>query len=332
MMELLKTPSVDDATLAELKKIVLVQRADSRKQAPSIGRALEEYNRYGAESTYLNILPEATLDALAVPELQDATRNLLDYKHVISYTGALSLEEVEAALNKHYPVEGTLKETPPYQYRRVRETEGTEIYFVNKKEAQANVRIEFGSINYDEATNPAAQLYNGYFSGGMAGIVFQELREARALAYSAAARYIEGGRKNEQNRMVGAIQTQADKTIDAVEAFIDLLDNLPESPERFAMAQQAIVNRYRTAKIGFRSVTGAVRGWECLGLDPDPRKARYNAIQESSLDTILNFHKEYITGKPKLISIVGDSERIDLDALAKIGEVKMIALEDIFVD
>jgi predicted Zn-dependent peptidase len=34
-----------------------------------------------------------------------------------------------------------------------------------------------------------SQLYNSYFGGGMAGIVFQELREARALAYSVGARY-----------------------------------------------------------------------------------------------------------------------------------------------
>ena len=332
MMELLNTPSVDAETLEEMKKIILVQRADAKKQAPSIAGALEEFNRYGSESTYLQILPEAELNTLTVEELQQATQNLLDYEHVVSYTGTLPLDEIEAMLSKHYPIKDTLKEASPYHFRRFREIDNTEIYFVDKKEAQANARLEFGSVNYEEAMNPAAQLYNGYFAGGMAGIVFQELREARALAYMAAARFIEGGREKEQGRMVGVIQTQADKTLEALEAFIDLLDNLPESEDRFATARQAIVNRYRTAKLGFRSVTGAVRSWERLGLEPDPRRARYTAIQDSSLETILQFHRQYIANKPKLISIVGDSEKIDLEKLAEIGTVKIIPLEKIFVE
>ena len=36
---------------------------------------------------------------------------------------------------------------------------------------------------------PAGQLFNEYFGGGMAGLVFQELREARALAHSAWAHF-----------------------------------------------------------------------------------------------------------------------------------------------
>ena len=47
--------------------------------------------------------------------------------------------------------------------------------------AQSQVDIEFGGEDYSEANNPAIQLYNAYFAGGMSGIVFQELREARAL-------------------------------------------------------------------------------------------------------------------------------------------------------
>ena len=55
--------------------------------------------------------------------------------------------------------------------------------------AQAQVRLEFAVGTYDEQMTPMAQLYNEYFGGGMAGLVFQELREARALAYSAWAHF-----------------------------------------------------------------------------------------------------------------------------------------------
>src|SRR6185503_18499429 len=109
---------------------------------------------------------------------------------------------------------------------------------------QSQVRIEFGNGEYNEANFPAVQLFNDYFSGGMSGIVFQELREARALAYSAYAVYSNGGRKGEQNVMVGAIGCQADKTPDALDAFINLMENLPTSPERFNETRDSVISRY----------------------------------------------------------------------------------------
>ena len=48
---------------------------------------------------------------------------------------------------------------------------------------------------FDVAMDPAEQLYNAYFGGGMNSIVFQEMREARGLAYSADA-YMSTGLKS----------------------------------------------------------------------------------------------------------------------------------------
>ncbi len=332
MFQLLSAPSSGPQTLEEMKKIILAGRSDAKKQATSISAALEEFNRYGGDSAYLRMLPEARLNALSAEQLYAVIGRLLDYKHTISYTGSLPLPQVKAALDRYFPLRGGLKDPPPYRFRKVRTTDQTEVYFFDKEEAKSNVRLEFGSVPYDERMNPAVQLYNSYFAGSMSGIVFQELREARALAYSAGARYIEGNRGKDQNRMVGAIQTQADKTLEATEAFVELLENLPESPDRFSIARDSIINRYRTAKIGFRGVIGAVRSWEKLGLEVDPRIHRYATIQESTIEDMLSFHKKYIAGKPKLISIVGDKSKIDMERLRAIGAVEEIRLEQIFVD
>ncbi len=97
-------------------------------------------------------------------------------------------------------------------------------------------------------------------------MVFQELREARALAYSASAAYSQGSRENAQNLVLGVIGTQTDKTVDALSAFVDLIDNMPASSERFDETVNSLVNRYRTSKLSFREVIGAVRRWEELGL------------------------------------------------------------------
>lgn len=330
-MDYVQNPVADDQTLAELINIILINREDAKKNFQTIHSALVQYNRYGKASTFLNMTPSEEVRRLTVAELHGLIKNLFKYHHAITYVGTLPFDRVVTALKTHHPIQGALMPPPPYPYLKARQPQETEILFFHKEMAQAQVRIEFGGEVYDETRNPAIQLYNAYFGGDMSAIVFQELREARALAYAADARYITGDRKGDQDLMVGVIGTQADKTPEAVAAFIELIDNLPESPDRFEATRQSILNGYRTSKIGFRNVLGAVRSWERLGLAVDPRKWRYEQIQQADIEQMLRFYKTQIQGRAKLISIVGDKNKIDMEALARYGKLTEVGLEDIFV-
>ena len=132
--------------------------------------------------------------------------------------------------------------------------------------------------------------------------------------------------------MVGVIQTQPDKAAAAMEAYIELLDTLPESQARFEAAQRAILNRYRTGKIGFRDLINAVRAWERHELPIDPRKARYTATLSAQLEDVLAFQKKYLANRAKLISIVGNQARMDISSLENNGSFKKLGISDIFID
>ncbi len=331
LIDLLAKPDADVETLEQLKQVLLTKRADAKKDPETVSRALVLYNRYGNESYFLRMLPNEALTALTLDQLQAVTKGLLEYKHTVSYTGTLPLEEVRRVFREHHPVDSPLADPPPYRYLETRAPESTEIYLLDKELAQAHIRLEFGSVDYTPALEVPSMLYNDYFSGGMAGIVFQELREARALAYVAGAAYLDGYRKDDQNLMVGVIQTQPDKSVEAATAFVELLDNLPESPARFEFAKQSLIQQYRTGKIGFRDVIAAVRAWKRKGLEPDPRKARYEKLQEATLADVLAFQEEYIANKNKLVSITGAAGRIDVEALERIGPVTRVSIDDIFV-
>ncbi|MBT4504744.1 MAG: hypothetical protein HOC74_43875, partial [Gemmatimonadetes bacterium] len=276
------------------------------------------------------IIPNDKLQQLTKEELHGLISGLTGYEQTLSYTGSLSADQVLKTLADSYPLAEELQTPPPYHVMDIRRPEQTEIYFFDKEMAQAQVRIEFGDVTYSEFLTPAVTLYNEYFYGGMAGIVFQELREARALAYRVGALYFQGDRKADQNLMVGVIGTQADKTIDAVDAFVDLLDNLPVSPERFAAAQHALVSKYRTERLGFRQVLGSVRQWEKQEVPIDPRSWRFGEIQKADLDRVLQFHQEHIQNRPKLISIVGDRNKIDMESLARHGKIVELTIDDLF--
>jgi predicted Zn-dependent peptidase len=329
LMELLQEPTADAETLAELKKIILVRREDAKKDFRTIASAVSQYNRYGSDSPFRKRLSNDGVEKLAMPELHDLVKSLLHYRHVVTYTGSRPLKQVRAMIQQSPPA-GPLQEPPPYRFQTVAAPAENRVCFFNKEQAQALVRIEFGDGLYNEANQPQVQLFNDYFAGGMSGIVFQELREARALAYAVGAVYGNGGRKGEQNVMTGSIGCQADKTPEALDAFLELFEKLPVSPERFAESHDSIISRYRTGKIGFRDLLGAVRSWERLEVPIDPRKERFAKIQKAGLDDVLKFDREHLQGRPKLISIVGDKTKIDPDKIKRIGPVTELELKDIF--
>jgi predicted Zn-dependent peptidase len=331
LLDLLQHPKSDPDVLEQMKRIILVQREDSRKQPQSIAAALVEYNRFGNESVFLRMLPSEALLALKQEQLYASIARLLDYKHAVTYTGALPVDQVAAVVVKQFPVKEALQDPPPYRYQTLRAPEATEILFVDKETAQANIRIEYGTELFSEARRTAIDLYNNYFGGGMSGIVFQELREARALAYSAGAVYRQGYRAKDQDVMIGVIQSQNDKAPEALSIFVDLIDQLPVSEERFAIAKESLINQYRTGKVGFRGVIGVLRTWERQGLSPDPRAHRFAELQNATMQTMLDFHSAVIKQKPKLVSVVGDPAKIDMAAIEKAGTVRKVTVDELFV-
>lgn len=331
MMSLINSPSSDSETLEQLKGIILKTREDRKSSPPAIAQALYLYNRYGDESPLLEAMTTEEIVDTEIDELLGLPAELLNYKHTLAYTGSMPLEQLVEVLRRHHPV-GELADTPEYRFRRARQVEETEIMVVDQQTAQAQVRIEFADGVFDPDDSIMASLYTNYFGSGMSSVVFQELREARALAYSASARYLPGDRLDAENLMLGVIGTQTDKTVDALAAFIDLIDNMPHSSERFDESVNSLVNRYRTSKLNFREVIGAVRSWERQGYEGDPRRERFEELQQASLDDMVQFQQEHVKDRAKIISVVGDLSIIDTEELAQFGTVQEVQVEDLFVD
>lgn len=331
-LELVKNPTADEQTLQQLKGILLKNRQDQKSSPAAISRALYLYNRYGEESPMLEALPGEEIMAAQLDELLAMPAELLNYKQTLAYTGSLPLEDVVEVLRRQYELTDELADTPPVRLRKAREIDSTEIMVVDQQTAQAQVRIEFGDGVYNEADSIPSSLYTSYFGSGMSSVVFQELREARALAYSASAAYAQGQREEAENMMLGVIGTQTDKTSDALQAFISLIDDMPVSEERFTESANSLINRYRTNQISFREVIGAVRSWERLGLEGDPRRERFAQLQEATIDQMLQFQQEHVANRPKLISIVGDLSIIDTEELTQFGEVQQVEVDQLFVE
>ena len=141
---------------------------------------------------------------------------------------------------------------------------------------------------------------------------------------------INPSRTDEENILIGAIGCQADKTLDAVNAFMGLLENMPINETRWNSAQSSILSNYRTNPVPYRSTPGFIYDTYKLGLKTDPRKSRFENVEKAKLSILEEFYNSTIKPNAKLLSIVGDSSKIDINELEKIGPVTRVQADQLF--
>lgn len=316
---------------------ILTNRVDAKKDHNTLRRALSSYIAYGDKSSFLERLTKNELEKLNVSQYDDMKKQLIKQNFEVNYSGQLPVANVEKLVKKyHQPQNINVPLLNPRQRPEreilTRHNKPVKIYFLDNKGAQSHISLLIPESKVNPEDDLKVSFYNEYFDGGMGGIMFQEVREARSLAYSTSAYYSQGGRLGDQDQMSGYIGTQADKTVDALSLFIDLLKNLPVSKDRFERARDAIENSYRTGYVNFRSIVNTVQYWGQLGYDRDPRPDDFAKISDVQLDQMLSYVKDKVSTKNLTFMVVGDKSKIKMQDLKKLGDVEEISVNKLFAD
>jgi predicted Zn-dependent peptidase len=183
---------------------------------------------------------------------------------------------------------------------------------------------------WNPAENGVQTLFNEYFGSGMNGIVFQEMREARGLAYNAGAGYVKPDRKGEQEFFFTHIISQNDKMMDCINQFHQILDTIPQSEAAFQIAKESVLKLMATSRVRKTGIINRYLMMKRLGLDQDLAAATYQAIQQLQLKDIVAFEAANMAHKPLRYIILGDEQELDMEALSQIGPIKRLTLEEIF--
>ncbi len=335
--KVLWSAKLDENHLKNKVKNIITNRLDSKKDHNTLRGALSSYISYGDKSPYINRLKKSELENLSVNQYNNMKKELIKQNFETYYSGQLSSDKVLNTVKKYHQPQNINvpllnARQRPERETLIRHTKPVKIYFLDHKGAQAHISLVIPEAQVDINNDLNTSLYNEYFGGGMSGIMFQEVRESRSLAYSSSARYYQGSRLGDQDQMTGYIGTQADKTVEALTLFVDLLKNIPVSNERFIRAKEAIENSYRTGYVNFRSVVPTVQYWGQLGYDKDPRPENFNQLSNTKLDDMLKYIKEKVSSKSLTFMIVGDKSKIKMEELKKIGEVEDISINKLFTD
>ena len=317
--------------LQMLKMNMLQERENAKHDKSSNFQRLCMYGRYGADNPSTNVLSTEELMKLTDEQLLEKIHGFFGYAHKALYYGPLSEKEIVETINAGHNVPETLTpvvEGDPFQYAQVAENEVI-IAPYDDNQLQLYSVANWGE-KFDLSKYSIARLYNSYFGGGMNSIVFQEMREARGLCYTARASYMLPSDLDHDILFYDMIYTQNDKLMDALGAFDEIINEMPVSENAFAIAKESIISQIRTARTIKSSVLWSYLANERLGVKEDLRKNLYNEIPSMTLDDVVKFQQENVKDRKLRVLILGRESELDDKALSKYGHVRHVTTEEIF--
>ncbi len=331
LMQMIRGVKPDKQAYDNLAADILKSRANAKLSKNTILRSgLLNYGMYGPVSPFTNILSENELKAMDPQTLTDIIHSFANYEHKITYYGPFDKAELDKNLVEYYRTKDIPREVPQNKKFEELPTDENKIYFVDYRMKQVEIMFINRSEIFTAKNVPIIRLYNEYFGSGMSSIVFQDLREAKALAYSVNSVYNTPDRSDKHHYIISYIGTQSDKLGEAMNGFSELLNNIPVSDISFKSAKDGVLKTIQTERITRGSILRTFLNNRNLGLDYDIRKDVYNNVGTYTLDDVKKFNEQYVKGKKYVYLLIGDSKKLNFELLEKYGKVETLTLEQIF--
>lgn len=321
----------DKESYDKLVGMLIKAREDAKSSQRSSFNALRQYAIYGPYNSQRNTLSEKELRAGTPDMLTDMLKPFGELKHTIMYFGPMDVEPFKELIAKEHKMADEPKEAVAEKKYTKLETPENEIV-IAPYDAKNIYLMQLHNENkqWTPESEPVVTLFNEYFGGGMNTIVFQELREARGLAYSASSYYNTPSKKDDPEWYYTMIISQNDKMMDCISVFNEILDEMPQSENAFNVAKQSLTKSLESRRTTRFAVLTKYLSNQYLGIDYDINEKIYNALPSLTLQSIVDFEKQNMAKKPYRYIILGNEKELDIKSLEKIGKIKRLSTEEIF--
>ena len=328
--ELLTNCQPDTAALSALKGRLLKARANNKLNKNAILQGLINYARYGANNPFNSGLTTDEINNLKAEDLVNVLHNLMNYKHTIIYYGPLTADNFTTVITGLHKLPAAFIPYPDKTSFPFTTQQTNQVLFANYDMVQSEIVWVRNAAPYDVAKEPVVDIFNNYFGGGMGSVVFQTLRESKALAYSTFATYGTPAKKEDPFYILAYIGSQADKMNDAIKGMNELLSDLPVSDKGFDLAKASMKKDLETERTTQDGIIFSYLAAKQRGLDYDERRSEYETVDKLTMNDVKQFHQDQLGGKAYTYCVVASDKKINLDDLKKVGEVKRLSLEEIF--
>ncbi|MEZ4721299.1 MAG: insulinase family protein [Flavobacteriales bacterium] len=328
---LLNNVVADKASYDEMIKGLMKERADKKlSKGQILFGGLGSYAKYGAKNPFNSQLSKDELAAANPQRLIDMLHNLTDYEHRIMFYGPQGIDEVVAVLNESHQLPEAMIAVPTgTKFEEIATTEN-KVYFVEYDMVQTELMMYHRGPVFDESLMPASKIFSEYFGSGLSSIVFQEIRESRALAYSSYAGYTSPSKKDEHHYVRGYLGTQANKLGDATNALLELMSDLPRADQQFEQSKLGAMKQIETNRTYGESILWSYLNAQDRGLDHDPNSVVYPQIETMTFENLQSFFDAQVKDKTYTYAVIGKRSEMDMKALEKLGPVKELTLKEVF--
>lgn len=329
---LIDKPEVSSDKLDKIVSDTKAERKMETSEPQNIASALYEYVKYSEKSEYLNRLSVKEIKKLNADSLLSIFKDACNYEMSAHFSGNTKPEIIDELLSKSMGLRGKkFEKSEGYISQKVNTYQEPQIFFVNKRKAlQSKVFLLVNDEKYSKEEAYLADAFNLYFGGGFSGLVLQEIREYRSMAYTAAAKYVTPKKKGGDTYLSGFVGTQADKTLDALKVFTGLINDMPAKKERIKMIRDYLTLSGLSARPGFRELSEYIEESYREGYKTDPVKEKMPKYKDLKFEDIMSFYKSHIQGKPITLAIVGSKKRIDMKELKKYGKIVKVKEKKLF--
>ena len=305
-------PYLEKKQLDAIKGSEFFTRLSRQKRTAVQKSALMQYALYGDKSAYLDEVPFADIWGMGLPQVQSLLSSARTYALNVFYCGTLKPEQLVAELPL---TEGMRPSNSPFIQEKKTYEKPTVFFLPNSDVQQADLYFYINGQPYDIASDVYSDAFNQYFSGGFSGIVLNEIRTKRSMAYTAYGVNQTPSLAGKNTNFIGYVGTQSDKVVDAINVYMDLLTTMPADTTRIEAIRAALKQAAQTAKPSMRGKASTFEAWKRLGYNDDPAKVNAEKIDNLTYEQIETFYKENIQGKPITIILMGDPKKIDLKAI-----------------
>jgi predicted Zn-dependent peptidase len=280
------------------------------------------YVLYGNSSPYLI---EASIDDLKTikpAELFQVFKNATQYEAEIKFVGNTPPEKLKFLIETNHIVSTEAKKQKQDFISERKEVNDNIVYVLpDSKSLQCQVNFLVTSPGVDNKDKYKMDAFNDYFGNSFSGLVLQEIREYRSLAYSAGAMYRRADNPGAFSWLKGTMGVQADKTNHAVAVFDSLLKFMPEKPERTESIRNNLINLATSSYPEFRKVPATYLAQRKLGYTQSAWMDDLPKYETLTFADITNFYKDHIQNRPQAIMLVGNTSRFNLKEFEKYGKI-----------
>ena len=324
--------SENNVKLNSIKGQEYTSRKVERKNTDIVADAAYDYVLYGANSPYLK---RPTLDEvlqLEPAKLEAEWHRALDYELEMHYAGQLPADSIKVALYGHVPMsDKAIPTSAPNERPRVA-FNSDEFYFLpDASMQQAKIYINIEGAPFTVKETVLYNAFNEYFGGGFSGLVLNEIREKRSMAYTAYGAFMMPPVQKRNTSFIGYVGTQSDKVLDALSVYTSLLDSMPQNGENIENIRTILCQDLFCNHPTFRTKSQRMLAWLKLGYPIDPAMLQLKQVEKLQFDDIVGFYQKYIKGQPRKTLVMGDPKLIDQKVLkARYGKINKLTTGKIF--